>query len=42
MGLAMKTSTNVQMSSTNKIMLTHLQEDERQGGEKTWVYSYKT
>jgi hypothetical protein len=29
------------MSSTDKIMLTRLQEDEEKGGEKTWVYSYK-
>jgi len=38
----MITLANVQMSSTNKIMLTYLQEDEKKGGEKTWVYSYKT
>jgi hypothetical protein len=38
----MITLTNVQMSSTNKIMLTRLQEDEKKDGEKTWVYSYKT
>jgi len=37
----MITLANVQMS-TNKIMLTRLQEDEKKGGEKTWVYSYKT
>ncbi len=36
------TLANVQMPSTDKTMLTHQQEDWKEGNGRMWVYSCKT